>query len=69
MPAKSSNDSQDADLTVAEVAKLLRFSPKHVRELIKAGALHGRNRNKGTGLRAVWRVSKHDVEAYRKNAR
>ncbi|MDB5269038.1 MAG: hypothetical protein JWP58_2078 [Hymenobacter sp.] len=72
-PASSSSieavGAQDTDLTVADAAKILRYSQKHVRDLIKAKVLPGRDRNKGTGLRAVWRLSRKDVEAYRKNKR
>ncbi len=59
--------TEDSDMTVADAAKILRFSQKHVRDLIKAGVLKGSNRNRGTELRAVWRLSKSDVESYRKS--
>jgi excisionase family DNA binding protein len=55
-----------AELTVADVAKLLSLSPDHVRALIVAGHLAAVNmaREVGPGNRARWRVSQAAVAAF-----
>lgn len=50
----------DGYLDTDEVAKMLKFSPKTIRKMLRSKEL------KGSKVRGQWRVRLEDIEAYMK---
>lgn len=57
------NDNWPAIMTVAEVAAALRCSPRHVREILRVGALHSIQIGLGT-KRPRLTIAREDLQSY-----
>ena len=51
---------KDEFITVREAAEILKTNPRHIKNLIKAGKMRGKNIAVGNE-RHIWRVLKSDV--------
>ena len=58
--------TQEADLTVEDLASLIKRSPARIRALLGAGMFEGAYRLAGTG---AWRIPHAAVEAFRQHSR
>lgn len=66
---KPTPQKEDKVLTIKEAAKNLRRSEKFIRDEIQRGKLKADNSNRGTTLRASWRVRESDIETYKNRQR